>query len=66
MAGAFSYVRRRQVDWGIARWSIIGGVPGTVAGALLSLPVGGKPLLVASGVVLIAFAVYFVASLPHR
>ena len=52
IAGAVSYVRRGQVDREIARWSIIGGVPATVVGALLSGTVGGKTLLIASGFVL--------------
>jgi uncharacterized membrane protein YfcA len=52
VAGAAAYVRRGQLDRNVARWSIIGGVPATVVGALLSAAVGGKALLMASGVVL--------------
>lgn len=52
IAGMFTYVRRGQVEWPVARWSIYGGAPATVLGASLSSAVGGKPLLVASGVVL--------------
>lgn len=36
-----------------AAWSLVGGVPATIVGALLSRVVGGPALLVASGVVLI-------------
>lgn len=49
LAGAFVYVRRRQLDWPIAWRSIIGGVPAVVFGALLSRLVGGRALLVLSG-----------------
>ncbi len=52
IAGASAYVRRREVDSDVARWSITGGVPATIVGALLSGWVGGKALLMASGVVL--------------
>jgi uncharacterized membrane protein YfcA len=52
LAGMVTYVRKGQVEWPIARWCIYGGVPGTVVGALLSNAVGGRALLVASGVVL--------------
>lgn len=50
--GALGYARRHQVDVNIARWSIMGGVPATIVGALLSSWVGGTVLLVVSGVVL--------------
>ena len=52
MVGMVNYVRRGQVEWPVARWSIYAGVPGTVVGALLSRAVGGRALLIASGVVL--------------
>ena len=54
MVGMVAYVRRHQVEWPVARWSVYGGVPATVVGALLSKYVGGRPLLIASGVVLAA------------
>lgn len=52
IAGASAYLRRKEVDRDVARWSIIGGAPATVVGALLSSAVGGKSLLIVSGVVL--------------
>ena len=57
VAGAGAYARRREVDWLVAKWCIVGGFPGTIGGALASRIVGGKPLLVASGVVLAVVAV---------
>jgi uncharacterized membrane protein YfcA len=63
MAAMTTYVRRNQVEWSVAKWSIYGGVPGTVLGASLSGYVGGKSLLIASGVVLAAVGVRIVAPL---
>lgn len=43
VAGMAAYVRRRQVEWPVARWSLYGGVPATMAGAAMSSYVGGRP-----------------------
>src|SRR5487761_2121102 len=50
--GAAGYLRRGEMDWRVVGLSVAGGLPMTVAGALLSTVVGGHALLVASGVVL--------------
>ncbi len=52
LSGSASYIRREEMDWRVAWLSIAGGLPATIAGALLSRVVGGQTLLVASGVVL--------------
>lgn len=52
LAGAYAYGREGDIDWGTAKWSVLGGFPATIAGALLSNVVGGWALLLASGVVL--------------
>jgi uncharacterized membrane protein YfcA len=65
MVGMVAYVRRHQVEWPVARWSVYGGVPATVVGALLSKYVGGRPLLIASGVVLAAVGVRLLQPLPE-
>jgi uncharacterized membrane protein YfcA len=57
MAGAWSYARGRRVDWGLARCTIAGGLPGTIIGALAASLVGGQALLILSGVVLAAVGV---------
>lgn len=49
LAGAWSYLVKRECDCKVARWSLVGGAPGAVAGAVLSRVVGGRVLLVASG-----------------
>ncbi len=61
--GALGYARRHQVDVNIARWSIMGGVPATIVGAFLSSSVGGKALLIASGVVLALVGIRILAPL---
>ncbi len=50
--GAVPYVRSHEARPRAAAWSILGGMPGTVAGALLSHLAGGPVLLIVSGVVL--------------
>jgi len=52
LVGARQYARVGEIDADVARWSLVGGIPATIAGALLSRVVGGPALLVASGVVL--------------
>ena len=49
---AWPYVRQHHFRPRAALWSLLGAIPATVAGALLSHLVGGDALLVASGVVL--------------
>jgi len=65
LVGMAAYVRRRQVEWPIAWWSIIGGVPATVVGALCSRYVGGRGLLIASGAVLALVGVRILFALPE-
>ena len=51
-AGCWAYLGRGELHRRVALWSVVGGVPATVVGALLSRVVGGDALLVASGVVI--------------
>lgn len=53
IVAAVPYVRNREARPRAAGWSLLGGIPATIAGALLSRVVGGAALLVASGLVLI-------------
>lgn len=53
LAGVVPYVRARESRPKAAAWSLVGGVPGTIVGALLSRVVGGSFLLIASGLVLV-------------
>lgn len=53
LIAAAPYLRRGEARPRAAGWSLIGGIPATVAGALLSESVGGPTLLIASGIVLL-------------
>lgn len=53
IVGAWPYLRGGEARPRAAAWSSLGGVPGAVLGALLSRVVGGRALLVASGLVLV-------------
>ena len=57
MLAAVPYIRAGESRRGAAIWSLVGGVPATIAGALLSQVIGGSPLLVASGIVLMVVGV---------
>lgn len=50
---------------GCGRWSIYGGVPATIVGALLSRFVGGRALLIASGVVLALVGARILLPIPE-
>lgn len=56
-AGAWSYARDGAVDRGLARRTIVGGLPAAVLGALASRWVGGPVLLALSGVVLLVVGI---------
>jgi uncharacterized membrane protein YfcA len=62
--GARRYLRSGNVDRRVALLAVIGGVPGTLIGALASNLVGGPRLLVLSGLLLLGIGVRFV--LPDR
>src|SRR3954467_4626133 len=53
MAGALPYLRRGEARPKAAAWTLAGAVPASIAGGLLAQAIGGDPLLVASGVVLL-------------
>jgi uncharacterized protein len=52
--GGVPFLRYREARPHAAALSGLGGVPGTIAGALLSRLAGGQTLLIASGLVLMA------------
>jgi len=55
--GARKYVRAGNFDSRVAKLAILGGVPGTLLGALASKLVGGDRLLILSGVLLLVIGV---------
>lgn len=66
VVGAVPYVRSKEARPRAAAWSLFGGVPGTVAGALLSRVVGGSVLLVVSGGVLAVVGVRVVRPITEE
>lgn len=57
LLAATSYIRSGDARPRAAGWSLLGAVPASIAGALLSRAVGGAALVSASGVVLVAVGV---------
>lgn len=57
VTAALPYARAGEARPRAAVWTLLGAVPATIVGGLLSKVVGGRPLLVASGVVLVAVGV---------
>jgi len=55
--GARSYLRSGNLDRRVAKLAILGGVPGTLIGALASVLVGGNRLLLLSGAMLLVIGV---------
>ena len=53
IAGAIPYLRSGEARPKAAAWSLLGAIPATIIGGLLSQEIGGPALLVASGVVLV-------------
>jgi uncharacterized membrane protein YfcA len=56
-AGARRFLKAGHLDRRVARLAIIGGVPGTLVGALTSVLVGGDRLLLLSGAMLLVIGV---------
>lgn len=61
VTAAVPYARVGDARPRAAAWTLLGAVPATVVGALLSQAVGGGPLLVVSGVVLVVVGVRVIA-----
>lgn len=57
VVGAIPYLRSGEARPKAAAWSLIGAVPATIIGGILSEQIGGPALLVASGVVLVVVGV---------
>jgi uncharacterized membrane protein YfcA len=57
VVGAIPYLRSGEARPKAAGWSLLGAVPATIVGGLLSQKIGGPALLVASGVVLVVVGI---------
>lgn len=56
-AGARRYLRAGNIDGRVAKLAILGGVPGTLIGALASSLIGGSRLLALSGLMLLVIGI---------
>lgn len=56
------YWKSHLLDWQIVLWSIIVGVPATIAGSYLTEFTGAAPLLVITGLLVLAFGLSFLFS----
>jgi len=59
LVASAEYWRSHLLDWEIVWWSIGIGTPAIMAGSFLSPYVGAKPLLVVTGLLVLAFGVSF-------
>ena len=68
LAATYAYWEERLIDWRVARWSIVFGVPATIAGALATKWIGGQPLVVATEIIVAALGLRFLVhpSDPHE
>jgi hypothetical protein len=54
------YWRSHLLDWQVFWWSIAAGIPATVVGSYLTRFTGSRPLLIVTGLVVLAFGLSFV------
>ncbi len=59
---SFEYRKSNFLDWQIIWWSILIGVPSTVAGSYLTRFTGATPLLTITGLMVLAFGLSFLLS----
>jgi uncharacterized membrane protein YfcA len=68
LAAAYAYWQERLVDWELVRWSVVCGVPATIAGAYATRWIGGTLLVIATEVVVAGLGAKFLLdpSSPHE
>ena len=66
LAAAAPYVRRQEARPRAAGWTLVGGIPAAIVGALLSKAVGGPALLIASGVALMVVGLRVLRPIGER
>jgi len=47
IAGSLAYARQRRIDWSIAKWLLVGSVPGAVAGAATNVALSATVITIA-------------------
>ncbi len=53
LAGVLAYHRHHLIQWKTAAWILLGGIPTTIAGALLTDWISGRSLMIATGLLLL-------------
>jgi uncharacterized protein len=62
LIASWAYWRSRLLDWQIVWWSIAVGIPATVLGSFLTRYTGARPLLVATGFLVLGFGISFLVA----
>ncbi len=60
------YWRERMLDWPVVWWSIVIGIPATIAGSFLSQVTGAGPLLVLTALLVLGFGLSFLVRPTER
>lgn len=56
---SFAYWKSNLLDWEVVWWSVGVGTPAIIIGSLLSQVTGAKPLLIATGILVLGFGLSF-------
>jgi len=62
LIASIEYWKSDLLDWQIVWWSAAAGVPATIAGSYLTAFTGASPLLIITGLMVLAFGVTFLVS----
>lgn len=63
---SLEYWKSDLLDWQIVRWSILVGIPATIIGSSLTEFTGAAPLLIVTGLMVLAFGLSFLLSPKER
>jgi uncharacterized membrane protein YfcA len=66
LIASWAYWRSRLLDWQIVWWSIGVGIPATVLGSFLTRWTGARPLLIATGFLVLGFGISFLLAPRER
>jgi uncharacterized protein len=66
LIASWAYWRSRLLDWQIVGWSIGVGVPATILGSFLTAFTGARPLLIATGFLILGFGLSFLVMPGER
>ena len=66
LIASWAYWRSRLLDWQIVWWSIGVGIPATALGSFLTRWTGARPLLIATGLLVLGFGISFLLAPKER